>query len=465
MEERTSQERETLPLPTCKVCLNWDDLRCLTNLNLALPPKDYPLLATHDTNGFYKNSNACRIVVTNDGERIWPFRVTFTTLCKAFDLAYDACCNHGWNEGNCRAHVRVDCFHDNIQHSLLDHAGNCLALKAARAQPDKCADIVAHAAEHPDLYKKMAPPVPWRRTTLPLILTPDARMHLFGLGITKMATAKAMNWMKVQSKCASFKRQNSYVFDSLASFNISWINVMQHTGDKLGGWVSENYMDFARIMPWFCQNIAEAVKFMDNVPPKGMEPNKHLKKHNECWLRMCGINDTGRAIELKERVAEFMAKENPPCPLPELDLPCQILEDVVTVLLGMAKCIMSTTTTQETINSTRHAIHIFLSQFDALCAPLAVADSAAVVSCHNFLCLVNVPDVMELFGPLQHLWEGGPRGEGFAIFAKPHMAGVMKKHWHCHLMRKLLREKAFNSVLQEERSELTGVSSTDELRQ
>ena len=45
------------------------------------------------------------------------------------------------------------------------------------------------------------------------------------------------------------------------------------------------------------------------------------------------------------------------------------------------------------------------------------------------------------------------------------MAGVMKKDWHYHLMRKLLRKKAFNSVLQEERSELTGVSSTDALRQ
>ena len=465
MEERTSQERETLPLPTCEVCLNWDALRCQTNLNLALPPKDYPLLATHDENGFYKNSPACRIVVTKDGERIRPFRVTFTTLCNASDLAHDAYCNHGWNEGNCRAYLRVECFHDNIQNSLLDHAGNCLALKAARAQPDKYADIVAHAQEHPDLYKKMAPPVPWRRTTLPLILTPDVLMHLFGLGIIKTTTGKIMDLMKVQGKYASFKRQNSHLLDSLASLNISWMKIMHYTGDKLGGWVSENYMGFARIMAWFYQNVAEAVKFMDNAPPEGMEPNKYLKKHNEYWLRIRGLKDTGKAIELKERVTEFMAKENPPCPLPELDLPCQILEDVVTALLGVAKCIMSTTTTQETINSTRHAIHIFLSKFDALCAPLAVADSAAVVSCYNFLCLVNVPDAMELFGPLRHLWEGGPRGEGFALFAKPHMAGVMKKDWHYHLMRKLLREKAFNSVLQEERSELTGVSSTDALRQ
>ena len=129
----------------------------------------------------------------------------------------------------------MECFHDNIQHSLLDHAGNCLALKAARTQPDKYADIIAHAAEHPDLYKKMAPPVPWRCTTLPLILTPDVLMHLFGLGIIKTTTGKAMNWMKVQGKYTSFKRQNSYLLDSLASFNISWINIMQYTGDKLGG--------------------------------------------------------------------------------------------------------------------------------------------------------------------------------------------------------------------------------------
>ena len=40
MEERTSQERETLPLPTCKVCLNW------TLCVLRVPDKPHPCIAT-----------------------------------------------------------------------------------------------------------------------------------------------------------------------------------------------------------------------------------------------------------------------------------------------------------------------------------------------------------------------------------------------------------------------------------
>ena len=215
-------------------------------------------------------------------------------------------------------------------------------------------------------------------------------------------------------------------------------------------------------MPWFYQNIEEAVQFNDNIPPDGLAPKKYLKKHNQYWLKVRGLDDSGSAELLRDRVAEYMALPNPPQALPELDLPAEAIQEAVVSLLAMVQCIMSKTTTPAVINETRHAIRLFLSKFDALCEPLA--PNSSVVSSYNFMCLMNIPEAMELFGPLRNLYEGGPRGEGFALFAKPHMSGVMKKSWHYHLMRELLREKAFNSMLPQERKVKVPVTYLDALR-
>ena len=43
----------------------------------------------------------------------------------------------------------------------------------------------------------------------------------------------------------------------------------------------------------------------------------------------------------------------------------------------------------------------------------------------NFLSLLNLPDTMDLYGPLVNMWEGGNRGEGFFVSFEANY------HQHC----------------------------------
>ena len=314
METRSTAEKRTLAVPTCNSCLNWDVLRCQTNLSLVTPAKDYPLLSENGGDDiYYRTSPVCRLIQTPDGQRIRPFKITYESLCLALDLAHDAYCIHGWTEASTKAYLQVECYDDHTIDNLLEHAANSLSLQAARAQPEKYAALLADAEYYPDKYIKMKRPVAWTRETILLTLHPDVIMHLIGLGVIKTTTAKSKDWMKAQNKYASFKRHAGTSLDALSLMNISWINIMPYasdkpggTGDKLGGWVSENFFGFCRVMPWFYQNIEEAVQFNDNIPPDGLAPKKYLKKHNQYWLKVRGLDDSGSAELLRDRVAEYM---------------------------------------------------------------------------------------------------------------------------------------------------------------
>jgi len=43
---------------------------------------------------------------------------------------------------------------------------------------------------------------------------------------------------------------------------------------------------------------------------------------------------------------------------------------------------------------------------------------------YNFPCLLNLPDMMSLFGMPWYLWEGGPKGEGILQDVKPLINGL-----------------------------------------
>ena len=102
-----------------------------------------------------------------------------------------------------------------------------------------------------------------------------------------------------------------------------------------------------------------------------------------------------------------------PDPLPTPDIPPADVEAVLKALLEMLRCVMNPRVTPALVSRTRYAICLFLSKFDSLTQQMH-PKIPPVLSSYNFICLMNLPDAMEKFGPLRAIWEGGPRGEGFA---------------------------------------------------
>ena len=66
---------------------------------------------------------------------------------------------------------------------------------------------------------------------------------------------------------------------------------------------------------------------------------------------------------------------------------------------------------------------------------------------YNYLSLLNLPEAMNLYGPLINLWEGGNKGEGYLRFAKPIIKDIHSVNWQVNAHSQLLRGNAFDSVV------------------
>ena len=60
------------------------------------------------------------------------------------------------------------------------------------------------------------------------------------------------------------------------------------------------------------------------------------------------------------------------------------------------------------------------------------------ISSYNFLCLLNIPQQVRLFGSVFHHWEGAGMGEQFVQVAKKHFRSL-RKNWHTNLITKIVK--------------------------
>ena len=442
-------DREGLPpLEKCNVCLNWDVLSDPNKLGLYPPPKNYPLLGPEDQ--WYRDSDSCRIVEVDSTQYIQPFCITYASLRGAVDLAHEAFCDHGWTSAQCESFLQVEGLDDNFIEATLAHSSRCISLRAAREQPglEHCRAIIDDASNNPRKYDKIKYPAPWVRPTIELNLHPDVIMHLLFLGVVKTVTQRIQIWLSDQLKLSSFLRSTEGYLSGFLEMTIDWLAILPYKGGKLGGWVSENYLGFSRIMPWFYQNIDKATKVRhEDEPPPNLPQKKWTNKQNKYWLHQRGLDTSGKKHELADRVAKYLGLPNPPPARADIDLLPSDVEKTVLALSEVLRCVMKMSVTPDLVNRTRYATRLFLSSYDNLCSPMK-QKTPPVLSSYNFICMLNLPTAMETFGPLRCLWEGGPRGEGFARFSKPLIKeGVYQLNWHYNLLTRLLRAKTLDLMM------------------
>jgi hypothetical protein len=104
----------------------------------------------------------------------------------------------------------------------------------------------------------------------------------------------------------------------------------------------------------------------------------------------------------------------------------------------------------------RHQIKLFLNVYDILDRHIPKKSKIVNkrketqpptwVSSYNFVCLLNLPDVMEHYGPLTNLWEGGGQGEKILTKVKPFHNGY-RPAWQKHLLTNTLDAMAFDRVM------------------
>lgn len=469
-QQRLYDGNHILKLVECEECMNWDVLAEST-LGLATPPENYPLLqckSLPSTEGqkFYHASPFCRLVwVADDEQKIKPFRISYASLKGSVELAHLCYCHHGWSSHNVSAYLKVEGLNDEFIALVLEHATNAYSLMTAQAAQAESenqdiasyyATIVKDAERYPAKYQQVPYPAAWNRDGFELHHHPDVIMHLMFLGIVDDTMQLTQNWLKATKRNAAFIKANAPHLDPLTKMDIQWINVLKYTGEGFGHWVSENYLGFARVMPWFYQNIDEVAPEPIILPPEATQKG-WTKKHNEHWLKCRGLDTAGTAVELRKRVEKYMAQATPPPLIQEPIRAVEDIEELMIALYTLLECVMSTSVTDSTISRTKYAIRVFLSAYDRVNTSVK-GESTSIFSIFNLACLMNLPEAMQQFGPLRQLWEGSTKGEGILRFVKPLMTQGFKhqSNWHYHLLQKLCVAKAFSNIIPKKNTPVLG---------
>ena len=433
-------------LPKCENCLQWD---CLASnpKGYTYPPDDYPSVGSY---GQYENNfDVIRLREVNGRQVLSPFRVSYQTLKTAIDVAYDCFVNNKWTQKNVELYLKVEGLNAEFIEHFLQNAINAYALKMEQNNNrNHTSNILQDFRSRPEAYNKPQPPALWERVDVKLAHTIDAIMHLIFLGIVKSAIFQVHDWLTLQNKYSAFMKWAESYMSVFHHFKIDWLVIQPYKGANLGGWVSENYLGFARIMLWFYQNMEGAEVDLSDVPPDDKPQDKWTVLQNRFWLRQRGLDTKGKAAELRERVATYMKKSDCPAPMeiPERDV--NHVWDMLQALNDLLRCVMQREVTKDLVARTELAVRVFLSAMDDLDTNMRAAKSKpVVVSQYNFLCLLNVPGTMEEVGPLKNLWEGDWRGEKILRIVKPAINQGLRTNWEANALKNICREMAFNSML------------------
>ncbi len=239
-------------------------------------------------------------------------------------------------------------------------------------------------------------------------------MHLTGLGLVPTTMNLVQAYLKATQKNSAFIAKTAPVLEPIVSLSIDWCNAQRYTGEGFGHWVSENYLAFARLMPWYYQGIDAIVAPVVELPPES-RIKSWRKDHCEQWLRSRGQDTSGLLPDLRDRVANLLQQDEPPPVIPQPERPVEFVEQLLVAMYNLLECIMITVVTPEVRKKTGYCVRVYLSAYLALRAVVRNKDqdSSYFFSTYNLACLMNLEKRMGTFGPLRDIWEGGTRGEGF----------------------------------------------------
>jgi len=321
----------------CPNCMNWNIVKKECSLAFCKLPVSYPDDSPRVTRNLDDTFSLC------------PFEITYHGLTLAVETAHKRVVEGKWTPKAAEAYLKVEGLNDKAATAILTHANNVVSLNAAEAEPELLATelriLQQEKQQSPQLYKQWAIPSRWDRGVF-LWQCIDPLMHLLFLGVVRSAGQKPKAFLTAFGKHPAFTRAYGNILEKVKSLQLDWLRVLKYGSGTFGGWVSENFLAYARIMSWFYQgleSVAEDANHEDDGrPPDALPQTKWLLKHNKWWLKRRGLDSKGLADALKARVRDYMEQpDGPPEPLP-LYTTCTAT-DVTTMLHSlteMLKCIM-----------------------------------------------------------------------------------------------------------------------------
>lgn len=282
----------------CTACAQWNMDREDEMLDWEASP-DFPCSAMY-----------------NENEKHHMKKLTFPMLRDAIKIAGENMTEGHWSKANVEAYLADFCVGTKMIAQIVTKSENIRMWKKAEAEklqkPDEFELLSEMVANNSSDFEPVDCPPLWDRG-VELHQHIDAVMHLVFLGAVNGTLLFIHTWLKQHSLYAPFMRGVEQRLAGVKKLNLHWLKAMLYKGDKLGGWVSENYLAFARVCKWFflaLDDVAPDDEFVEPTKP----PNKWTVPENRAWLRVRGLDESGFAPVLKERVKGFMSQKGAPPP-------------------------------------------------------------------------------------------------------------------------------------------------------
>lgn len=420
-------------LSQCEVCSTW-----------LLFHKDHEKLL-YEPESSYPESKL------NEAPKLKPKYITRDHMQSCIDDVYDALQTNQWTVINCKAFLRTEGFNQKHIDDIVDYAMNNISYLDAKDNKENDNNrwkvIKKDYENDPRKYQKWCLPSSWY-TMFDTSLYVDVPMHLLLLGVAKAVFIKLAKWLKLRMQSTEFKSLSVGVLDALKLYNIEWCKILQYpysSTDKFGGWVAENFLAMVRLSPWFYTLLYE-LKEPKERPDLETPYTAWTMAKNKYWLELRGLSTDGKAKELKDRVRKYMNMETKP-PIIQNDLiDVEYMLELITSLNHMISYLLSPNTKYGGIGYIEVIIRKFLIIYDNIDSRMGKKNQPSWLTQYNFLCLLNLPNVMRQFGSVRNMWEGGVEGEGFLRKYKKELKNGLKPKWQIYTLKNLLQRSVFSNV-------------------
>jgi hypothetical protein len=429
-ELKTTKRGEIAELRICDKCFNfWNSPEEMNHD----PEDDYPVSELDDDidlNGSTTKTLKCK-------------QLSFAILKEVAKRTHDKIVAGEWTKATARAYLSRFCLNTQSQDEMIQCASNCAIYK--KAQDENNAVVLAACdalmVDEPDKHGEWKYPAMWD-SGIHLQQVTEPCMHLLFLGLMKNNCFQIQEWAAMRNQYSAMRRELEQRTIILEQLHLGWCKIQPYRGEKLGGWVSENFMAFARISPW----VYSCLHTLEDDPPMHPQDGKPIGRWTteECknFLRPRRILLSGNVKDLRARVVENIdAPIPPPVGGPVEDVNALIMSqwEMNSFFMGMEN--LPDDDSLEKMGNC--LIRLFLNALavhDSSTGPVAGRKLPIWVTQYNCQSLLNLPAQTETLGPIRNRWEGGKRGEGFLRTVKP-IVQSGRKNWQKNLFLNILRQK------------------------
>ena len=425
--------RKTNQVWKCDTCLNW-------NID-----SQHKLLVYPSPNSFPEGE-----LNEDKDKQIKPFQLSYELITKNVSKVFHNIKHGKWSARQARAFLSVLCVSHTAQENIIAHAQNAYELlfleKNQLQYPSRYINILKKKKECPSLFLEWKFPSLWTRK-IPLRRTSDVVMHLVFLGIEKHVNKDITKFMLYNEKLSPFRRQVDDLLNNIQSLNIKdWCDILPYDDGNFSNWISDNHLSMSRLSSWFYVSLKT---ILINYKEPCVPVTSWSKRDCERWLKYRGLKHDDKLIKcLRSRVQWYKSRSNVPPILYKHDIEKQC--DLVLALVNSKTCLiyrlMSKHMSPKIIHEISLYTKLFLSlyvKFDILYDP--AKKNPSWVTASNFICLLNLPGLIEDVGPLRNLWEGGDIGEKVLGLVKDEFNGF-RKQWAKALLNNVYTQSAMEKI-------------------